>query len=451
MFGKLAHIALIFLLAALLLTGCAGKKPVLETTTDRARIELPTIDIPSFEWDKNRFLHLDPSTFPDSVRFFLPVGGKEFDIERAKVVEDVHGWAEVCDFTFIEYGHGKNANAIIVEDISASMGDYLRFTDNLIWGYLHHISDRPCEVSMVRFGKEASTIIDWTLPADAVEFEPESLDYPDSKGSDLAGALTKALDLAYQRSSSANFIVLFSDGDFSAGEIPLSLIDRANRYGVAINVLLHGDTSPGALAEIAEKTGGMYVVQPAGGFSPGMVADLLEKSYFVTYQPVHQAEDGVLHRVAFENPGRGAYRGEYRAPGEFHIPEIEPVVFELPDELSKPVLVPFGDPGNQSILPDTTPLLDSLAAEVNAMPETLGLELYIKGYACNLGSASINLTLSKERAYKVRDYLRDRVNGNVSLDVSWFGEMYPLNSNTDEDERRANRRVEITVLCPTCG
>ena len=233
--------------------------------------------------------------------------------------------------------------------------------------------------------------------------------------------------------------------------MPRNLVERATRYGIAINILLHGDTSPGALAEIAEKTGGLYVVQPAGGFSPGMVADLLERSYFVTYKPAHTELDGSLHRVLFENPGRGTYRGEYRAPGEFVMPEIETPAFVLPDHLKKPCLIPFGNPGNDNILPETMPMIDSLAHQINALPDTLTLELHIKGYACNLGSASLNLNLSKQRAYKVRDYLRNRVNGNVTLDVSWFGEMYPLNTNSDEHERRANRRVEITLHCPTCG
>jgi outer membrane protein OmpA-like peptidoglycan-associated protein len=451
MFVRIAHIVVATALMIILFSGCSANRHTVEKPEVRHSIEILQAEHPTFEWERWSFLKLDSSTFPDSVVFFLPVGSADFDIRTARVVEDVHGWAEDCEFRYIEYGHRQDANVIIVEDISASMGDYLGFTDNLIWGYLSILRDRHCEVSMVRFGKETIRILDWMLPSVAFDYNPKELPYPNHRGSDLSGALTAALDLALERKSSPNIIVVFSDGDFPVRDIPYNLIERANRYETSINILLHGYSPPGALAEMAEKTGGIYVVQPRGGFSPGMVSELLDRSYHVTYFPVHRKNDGFLHRVRFESSGGDVFTGEYRAPGKFEAPEEKPLAFILPEELSRTRFVPFYSPGNSQLSEETAVLLDSILSVVNSLPETIKLELQIKGFACNLGTTGKNFSLSKDRAITVRDYLRPKVNGNVSFDVSWFGEMYPLNSNSTDEERTANRRVEITVRCSSCS
>ena len=331
------------------------------------------------------------------------------------------------------------------------MGDYVHFTDRLIWGYISILADRDCEVSLVRFGEEVHRTLPWMLPDSALAFVPESLDYPNSRGSELSGALIEALDLVALRLSSPASIALFSDGDFPAKEIPYHIIERAVRYGVSINILLHGGTRRGALAEIATKTGGVYLVQPAGGFSPGMVAAILDQSYLVTYRPVNVELDGVLHKVSLLAPDGRRFRDEYRAPGVFVPLEMEPEPFVLPDELLTTKSIPFVLPGNAEILPDAGMILDAIVAAVNSLPDTLDLQLRIRGYACNLGATGDNMLLSKRRANNVRDYLAERVNGNVTFDVSWFGEMYPLNSNKDDSERRENRRVEITLRCISCS
>lgn len=451
MFVRIAHIVVATTLVFSLFWGCSANRNKVEKPVILHSMEIPQTEHPTFEWDRWSFLKLNSSTFPDSVVFFLPVGSGDFDVRTARVVEDVHGWAEECEFRFIEYGHRQDANVIIVEDISASMGDYLGFTDNLIWGYLSILKERHCEVSMVRFGKETIRVLEWMLPSVAFDYDPKELPYPNHRGSDLSGALTAALDLALERKSSPNIIVVFSDGDFPVKEIPYNLIERANRYETSINILLHGYSPPGALAQLAEKTGGIYVVQPRGGFSPAMVSDLLDRSYHITYFPVYKKEDGFLHRVRFESTGDDIFTGEYRAPGKFEAPEEKLLAFVMPEELTKTKFVPFNSPGNSQLLEEASAVLDSIVNNINSLPETLKLELEIKGFACNLGTTSKNISLSRDRAITVRDYLRPKVNGNVSLDVSWFGQMYPLNSNSTDEERTANRRVEVTVRCPTCG
>ena len=439
-------IAFASLLSTMMLLSCAGKsqKP------PAAQIQFPQIEFPSFQWDKNGFLHLDYSAFPDSITFFLPAGqGEPLDIENAAILEDINGWADSCRFRYVRYGAAKGANVVIVEDISASMGDYIHFTDRLIWGYISMLSERNCEVALVRFGDIPERTIGWVLPDSFLSFTPESLSYPNDRGSDLIGALSEALDLIAERPSSPATIALFSDGDFEADQIPLHIIERAKRYNASINIFMHGWGPKGTLAKISDQTGGVYLVQPGGGFSPGMVAAVMAESYYIIYYPEHKAKDGALHRIRLIDPNGRWFRGEYRAPGE--VPAIvanapiAPEPFYLPDELLSSQRIPFRDSGNIDILPDAAMMLDAIAAAVNALPDTLSLVLNIRGYTCNIGPTGINMRLSKKRAYSVRDYLRPKVNGNIKFDISWFGEMYPLNANATEEQQQENRRVEISL------
>ncbi len=442
--------AILLFLVFVLVLACAGKRPE-PTISAGGTVDIPQVEFPVFRWDKNRFLHLDISAFPDSISFFLPVGDMPLDMDRAVVLEDIFGWADSCRHRYIEYGVPSGANVVVVEDISASMGDYVHFTDRLIWGYLSILADRGCEVSLVRFGEGPERTLSWMLPDSALFFAPESLSYPGSRGSDLSGALVEALDLVAERFSSPAAVALFSDGDFPEMEVPYHIIERAERYGVSINVFLHGESRRGALAEIARATGGVYLVQPGGGFSPGMVAAVMDGSYAITYYPVHREKDGILHRIALVDPDGNRFRGEYRAPGEFHPIVLLQEPFVLPEELLSTNNIPFRDPGNVDILPEAGMILDAVVAAVNSLPDTLALELHVRGYACNLGPTGSNMQLSKRRANSVAGYLGERVNGNVGFDISWFGEMYPLNANSNDTERRENRRVEISLRCVSCG
>ena len=440
--------AFIVVSTAIIFLSCAGKTPELSKEQPRY-VELRRPEFPVFEWDKNRFLHLDYSAFPDSVTFFLPVIGKPLDMDNSAVIEDVFGWADSCDFHYTAFGSSSDANVVIVEDISASMGDYVVFTDRLIWGYVSTLVECDCEVALIRFGDRPERTIDWVLPDTFLALAPESLGYPNARGSDLSGALIEALDLVAERPSSPATIALFSDGDFGVERLPYHILDRAKRYGVPINVFMHGKSAEGALAEISKRTGGTYLVQPGGGFSPGMVSAVMSESYLVTYYPVHKDEDGALHRISLNASGGRRFSGEYRAPGEVPPLAIEPEPLVLPEELLSTNRIPFRGPGNTDILPEAAMMLDAIAAAVNSLPDTLGLTLSIRGYACNIGPTGLNMKLSKKRAFNVMEYLITRVNGNIDFDVSWFGEMYPLNGNSNEAERQENRRVEIRLKLAT--
>jgi len=81
------------------------------------------------------------------------------------------------------------------------------------------------------------------------------------------------------------------------------------------------------------------------------------------------------------------------------------------------------------------------------MSENKGLVISIEGHTDNQGSNAALQTLSEKRAAVIRHYLvrKKRIAGNRIL-TKGYGATVPLNDNSTEQLRKANRRVEIKVV-----
>jgi len=74
------------------------------------------------------------------------------------------------------------------------------------------------------------------------------------------------------------------------------------------------------------------------------------------------------------------------------------------------------------------------------------LRLAIHGYTDNIGSASANLLLSKNRAKEVFSFLLDHGIKKERLDFQGFGEEKPITTNETDKGRSQNRRTEFVIL-----
>jgi OOP family OmpA-OmpF porin len=88
--------------------------------------------------------------------------------------------------------------------------------------------------------------------------------------------------------------------------------------------------------------------------------------------------------------------------------------------------------------------------ELNEVGEFLrkqsGAFVVLKGYTDNVGSEEYNLTLSRQRAESVADYLVDRLGiGTERIVLQWYGYANPVASNDTEQGQAKNRRVEMAV------
>lgn len=70
----------------------------------------------------------------------------------------------------------------------------------------------------------------------------------------------------------------------------------------------------------------------------------------------------------------------------------------------------------------------------------------IVGHTCNLGSRAGNLRLSKERAQSLHDFLVQKGIPASRLKSRGIADAEPVAPNTNEENRRKNRRVEIEIL-----
>ncbi len=99
------------------------------------------------------------------------------------------------------------------------------------------------------------------------------------------------------------------------------------------------------------------------------------------------------------------------------------------------------DTGRATLRPESATEL-GLVIEVLRADATLRLE--VQGHTDNVGQPAANLTLSRQRAETVRDYLIKT--GRIAaerLTATGHGDTRPVAPNTTEDGRAENRRVEI--------
>jgi outer membrane protein OmpA-like peptidoglycan-associated protein len=75
-----------------------------------------------------------------------------------------------------------------------------------------------------------------------------------------------------------------------------------------------------------------------------------------------------------------------------------------------------------------------------------GTKVLIGGYTDNVGSESVNLPLSEQRALSVLNYLKQKGMTSTRLQSKGYGSSNPIASNTNAAGRAQNRRVEISIL-----
>jgi outer membrane protein OmpA-like peptidoglycan-associated protein len=89
------------------------------------------------------------------------------------------------------------------------------------------------------------------------------------------------------------------------------------------------------------------------------------------------------------------------------------------------------------------PILDEV---VNIMKRYPKLRLEIAAHTDNMGSFEYNMTLSQKRAQSIVDYLVSNGIEGERLLGKGYGESRPIASNTSEEGKMLNRRVEFIIL-----
>lgn len=87
--------------------------------------------------------------------------------------------------------------------------------------------------------------------------------------------------------------------------------------------------------------------------------------------------------------------------------------------------------------------LNKLAGILKEYPNT---NILVEGHTDNTGSDSYNLTLSKNRAQAVTNYLVDEGISGGRFTTKWYGESQPKYDNSTAEGRAKNRRVELAII-----
>lgn len=109
--------------------------------------------------------------------------------------------------------------------------------------------------------------------------------------------------------------------------------------------------------------------------------------------------------------------------------------------LSMPELILF-DFDKYEVKEGIKPSLTTLA---RALKENRDIRIKIDGYTDFIGSEGYNLELSVKRARAIKNYLvsKGAIDNNISIEG--YGEQNPVSSNSTEQGRARNRRVEFII------
>ncbi len=97
--------------------------------------------------------------------------------------------------------------------------------------------------------------------------------------------------------------------------------------------------------------------------------------------------------------------------------------------------------GKSSIKPSSYASLDRLAE----MLKTRGFSLKLGGHTDNVGNATKNMALSKDRAESVKQYLVNQGANPSRIEAVGYGSTQPIASNKTKAGKQKNRRVEFTI------
>lgn len=85
----------------------------------------------------------------------------------------------------------------------------------------------------------------------------------------------------------------------------------------------------------------------------------------------------------------------------------------------------------------------SLADIFKEYPNT---NILVEGHTDSTGSDAYNLTLSKNRAQAVTNFLVNQGVDKGRIDTKWYGEAQPKYDNNTVEGRSKNRRVELAIV-----
>ena len=103
----------------------------------------------------------------------------------------------------------------------------------------------------------------------------------------------------------------------------------------------------------------------------------------------------------------------------------------------------YFDTGKYSVNSKSQTTLKKLAGVFKEFPNS---DILIEGHTDNVGSETSNMTLSKQRAKSVSNFLVNEGLSSKRFTTKWYGEDQPKYGNETSKNRAKNRRVELAIV-----
>lgn len=98
---------------------------------------------------------------------------------------------------------------------------------------------------------------------------------------------------------------------------------------------------------------------------------------------------------------------------------------------------------SDELLPEAS---DDLAKLYNVLNSNQEMIIQLEGHTDIIGSHKNNMRLSKKRVKATKKYLTQRGIASNRIKLKWYGDNLPLITSGTVEERKINRRVELSVL-----
>ncbi len=156
----------------------------------------------------------------------------------------------------------------------------------------------------------------------------------------------------------------------------------------------------------------------------------------------HRDDDGCPD---LDNDGDGFADATDRCPNEPGIAEEQgcPRVYQDVEVTSEGIVIHqqvFFVTNRATIRPESHAILDTVA---QVMRDFQDITIEVQGHTDSRGADAHNMTLSQQRADSVRAYLMQQGIAGSRLTAVGYGETMPIESNSTDEGRSLNRRVEF--------
>ncbi len=445
--------------------GIYNPKPLINPTgrtslSIEERLKNDTIDIPYYI----EINSINSSNFPENVEIIAVVrdstgkfitGLAEPYLKEGKNYKDY--WtnltdscenqkSEIKDFKVREYRKNDTKPFAVsyVLDYSGSMGMEGKQMIQKAIPKILNISKPEDYVSVIIFAESAIVEVSLEKSSDflakkrLINLNPNSL----KGGTDIK----HGLDSAFQELSKSNdtcqrIIILISDGGDTFNDKKWDdITSQARKLNVKIYSLTLGLSFGGTqlMKKLADISGGkQYQIFSFKEF-PYVFADIfleLNNYYSITYSAPdcrnhHKVEPFLKLR---EKDNKISTSGYYDKSVFNEIDPVGTVSF---------VNIEF-EFGKSDINPQSYPLINQVA---DFLTENKSYKIRISGHTDDIGKDEDNLKLSQERAEAVKNYIINKRIKPSRIEIVGFGETKPLVPNSNEANRRTNRRTEFEII-----